>query len=361
MSLARALARARELGANPRQERSLVRAWLNRDDFARVASAPRAPFAKPLVAALPELEAELAKTARVVSEHTGASDRAAGETGNRLGGALVATPGGEASGDAGGATRLLVELADGATIETVLLPKRALCVSSQVGCAVGCRFCKTGEGGLVRNLEVDELLAQVVLARARKPIDRIVFMGMGEPAHNLANVLGALEWLGTEGRFAHKRMVFSTVGDRKVFERLLTAPVRPALALSLHAADDAQRAELLPRAPRVPVRELVELADAYAREITWPVLYQWTLLDGVNDSDADLDAAIELLRGRHGMLNVVGWNALDGFPFRRAPLERAVHWVRTLKRAGVFATLRDSAGQDVEGGCGQLRSRALAD
>ncbi|MBI5433861.1 MAG: RNA methyltransferase [Planctomycetes bacterium] len=361
MSLARALERARELGAHPRQERSLVRAWLTRDDLARIAAAPRAPFAKALVAALPELEAELAKIARVASEHAGSADTTGGQTGGAPGGKLEGESTSAPGRDAGGATRLLVELADGATIETVLLPKNALCISSQVGCAVGCRFCKTGEGGLVRNLEVDELLAQVVLARARKPIDRIVFMGMGEPAHNLANVLGALEWLGTEGRFAHKRMVFSTVGERKVFERLLAAPVRPALALSLHAADDARRAELLPRAPRIPVRELVELADAYARAITWPVLYQWTLLEGVNDSDADLAAAVELLRGRHGLLNVVGWNALDGFPFRRAPLERAVHWVRTLKRAGVFATLRDSAGQDVEGGCGQLRSRAVAD
>lgn len=333
MSLERALARARELGGNARAERSIVRAWLSGGPLEREARSPRARFPQGLIDALPELERELERRARVVSEHAGAD----------------------------GSVRLLLALDDGATIETVLLPKAALCVSSQVGCAVGCRFCKTGEGGLVRNLEVDELLAQVALARRRRPVDRIVFMGMGEPAHNLASVLAAAEWLGTEGRLAHKRMVFSTVGERRLFERLRAARVRPALALSLHTADDDQRAELLPRAPRVPVRELVELADAYARSVTWPVLYQWTLLEGVNDSDRHLEAAIELLSGRHGLLNVVGWNRLEGFPFRRAPLERAVHWVRTLKRAGVFATLRDSAGQEVEGGCGQLRSRALAE
>ncbi|MCK6444920.1 MAG: RNA methyltransferase [Planctomycetes bacterium] len=329
MSLERALERARELGASGRAERRLVTAWLAGRQLSTAADTPREALPKRLLAALDELETELARIATVVSAHPSAD----------------------------GALRWLVALADGATIETVLLPKRALCVSSQIGCAVGCRFCKTGEGGLVRNLSTDEILAQVALARRERPIERIVFMGMGEPAHNLANVLAAIERLGDEGRFAHKRMVFSTVGDGRVFERLDAARVKPALALSLHSADDARRAELLPRAPKVPVRELVERADAYARRITWPVLYQWTLLDGVNDSDADLERAIELLSGRHGMLNVVGWNHLEGFPFRRAPLERAVHWVRTLKRAGVFATLRWSAAQDVEGGCGQLRSR----
>ncbi|MCE9595117.1 MAG: RNA methyltransferase [Planctomycetes bacterium] len=333
MTLAAVLERAKELGANERQRSRLARAWLSGGELATVAATMREKLSRRVLAALPEFELDLARAARVASIHPGADD----------------------------ATRLLIELADGATVETVLLPRNALCVSSQIGCAVGCRFCKTGEGGLARNLEVDEILVQVVLARRVRAVDRVVFMGMGEPAHNLGNVLATIERLGQDGEFAHKRLVFSTVGDGRVFERLNEARVRPALALSLHSADDAKRAELLPRAPRVPVRELVELADAYARAVTWPVLYQWTLLDGVNDSDADLEGAIELLSGRRGILNVIGWNAVEGFPFRRTPRERAIAWVRALKRAGVLATLRDSAGQDVDGGCGQLRSRRLAE
>ncbi len=333
MTLAAIFERARAVGAKPFQERLLMRAWLAGDALGCFGSGHRDPFGKSLLAALPELENELAKTARIVSEQ----------------------------GDGNATTRLLVELADRKTIESVLLPNDGLCVSTQIGCAVGCRFCKTGEEGLVRNLSSLEILAQVVLARRLRPVRRIVFMGMGEPSHNLAAVLEALDWLGLEGKLAHKRMVFSTVGDRKCFERLLANSVRPAIALSLHSSDDAKRAELLPRAPRVPIAELIEHADRYARAVTWPVLYQWTLLDGLNDSDQELAGAIELLRGKHGMLNVIGWNRIDGFPFERSPRERALHWVRELRRNGVIATVRDSAGQDVDGGCGQLRSRRLAE
>src|SRR6185369_4520035 len=157
----------------------------------------------------------------------------------------------------------------------------------QVGCAVGCVFCWTGREGLVRNLTSAEILAQVGLARRRQRVRRVVFMGMGEPSHNLPAVLEALSALGAEGGLAHKLLVFSTVGDRKVLDRLLENPVRPALALSLHTTDAELRARLLPRAPRVPPEELVELAEAYARRTTWPVQYQWTLIEDVNDGDAE--------------------------------------------------------------------------
>jgi 23S rRNA (adenine2503-C2)-methyltransferase len=321
---------SRRAGATAHQERLLLRAWLAAQPLVELARGRRAPFGKRLLARVPELERELDRIARIDSRID--------------------------SSDA--SSRLLIELGDGKTIETVLLPKGALCVSTQIGCAVGCRFCKTGEDGLARNLSSLEILAQVALARRIRPVRRVVLMGMGEPSHNLAAVLEALEWLGSEGAVAHKRIVFSTVGDRKCFDRLLANGVRPALALSLHSSDDAKRAELLPRAPRVPVRDLVELADDYARSITWPVLYQWTLLEGVNDSDDELAGAIELLRERHGMLNLIGWNPIEGFPFARTRRERALEWVRELRRHRIIATLRDSAGRDVEAGCGQLRSRA---
>jgi 23S rRNA (adenine2503-C2)-methyltransferase len=128
----------------------------------------------------------------------------------------------------------LLDLADGQTVESVLLPRDGVCVSTQVGCAVGCRFCMTGRSGLLRQLGSAEIVAQVVLARRRRKVAKVVFMGMGEPAHNMDNVLEAIELLGTAGGIGHKNLVFSTVGDRRVFERLPQGKVKPALALSLH-------------------------------------------------------------------------------------------------------------------------------
>ena len=119
-----------------------------------------------------------------------------------------------------GSARLLVGLIDGQSVETVLLPRDGVCVSSQVGCAVGCQFCMTGRDGLIRQVTSGEIVAQVVLARSQRPVKKVVFMGMGEPAHNLDNVMDAIELLGTEGNIGHKNLVFSTVGDVRAFERL---------------------------------------------------------------------------------------------------------------------------------------------
>jgi 23S rRNA (adenine2503-C2)-methyltransferase len=279
--------------------------------------------------ALPALEAELAGLARVVSEHPGED----------------------------GSVRLLVALADGQTCESVLLPRGGLCISSQVGCAVGCRFCMTGREGLVRQIGSAEMVAQVVLGRLRRPVRKVVFMGMGEPAHNLEQVMQAIEVLGTAGNVGHKSLVFSTVGDERVFARLPQGPVKPALALSLHTTRADLRAELLPRAPRFDPADLVEAGDAYARATGYPLQLQWTLLDGVNDTEEELAGLERLLRGRYAVLNMIPYNTVPDLPFRRPSWERAAAIARRLHRAGVLTKLRHSAGQDVEGGCGQLRAR----
>jgi len=138
----------------------------------------------------------------------------------------------------------------------VLLPRGGLCVSTQVGCAVGCVFCMSGRDGLQRQLGSAEIVAQVVLARRRRAVNKVVFMGIGEPAHNLDNVLEAIQLLGTQGNIGHKNLVFSTVGDLRVFERLTQGKVKPALALSLHTTDAALRARLLPRAPQIRCRRV---------------------------------------------------------------------------------------------------------
>lgn len=329
-SLADLRARMAALGASPAQQSHLLRRWLQGRPLDGGRRDPASFLPKPLVRALPALAAEWAALARTVSEHPAAD----------------------------GGSRLLVALADGRTVETVRLPKDGLCVSSQVGCAVGCGFCMTGTGGLERQLGSAEIAAQVALARRARPVSKVVFMGMGEPAHNLDAVLEAIDALGQEGGIGHKNLVFSTVGDPRVFERLGEGRVKPALALSLHTTKRALRDELLPRAPRLDPAELVAAGDAYARRTGYPLQLQWTLLDGVNDGDDEAEAAIALLSGRHAMLNLIPYNEVPGLPWRRPPWERAVAFTRRLNAAGVLTRLRRSAAQDVDGGCGQLRARA---
>ncbi|HSC88596.1 MAG TPA: RNA methyltransferase [Polyangiaceae bacterium] len=322
----------RELGAKDCHEKRLLRSWLAARPLdaepRRGSSAKALPGA--VRAALPGLEDKLAGLARVREEHPGAD----------------------------GSARLLVELADGQTVESVLLLKDGLCISSQVGCAVGCVFCMTGQSGLNRQLGSAEMVAQVVLARRRRPVKKVVFMGMGEPAHNLDNVLEAIELLGIEGELGHKNLVLSTVGDRRVFERMPQGRVKPALALSLHTTRAELREQLLPRAPRLSPEELVESAEAYARATGYPVQYQWTLLDGINDGEDELERVVELLRGKYGVLNMIPYNANEGLPFRRPNWERSRAIARWLCERGVLTKLRNSAGQDVDGGCGQLRARS---
>jgi 23S rRNA (adenine2503-C2)-methyltransferase len=216
----------------------------------------------------------------------------------------------------------------------------------------------TGREGLLRQVGSAEIVAQVALARSRRAVRKVVFMGMGEPAHNLDNVLEAIELLGTGGAIGHKNLVFSTVGDPRVFERLPLGLVKPALALSLHTTHAALRAQLLPRAPRMDPAELVEAGERYARATGYPIQYQWTLLEGINDGDDELDGIVALLSGKYAMMNMIPYNAVPGIDFRRPSWERAAAIARSLNRRGILTRLRRSAGQDVDAGCGQLRARS---
>jgi 23S rRNA (adenine2503-C2)-methyltransferase len=191
-------------------------------------------------------------------------------------------------------------------------------------------------------------------------IDRVVFMGMGEPSHNLDNVLAAVARLKDEVLISPRRQTLSTVGGVKAFARMLEAPVRPNLAMSLHLADDERRRELLPRAHKDSVRDLVAAADAYGREVGTPVQFEWTLLAGVNDGERDVEQLCDLLAGVRGYLNFIVYNAVDGLPFAPPSRERIVEIVRTVKARGILATIRDSSGPDAQAACGQLRLRDRA-
>jgi 23S rRNA (adenine2503-C2)-methyltransferase len=324
--------RLRAAGAGPSHERRVLRHWVHALPQDSGRRRPEHHFPLQLRAALPAIEQELRSLARLHSAHPGAD----------------------------GSERLLVQLADGQTVESVLLPRDGLCISSQVGCAVGCLFCMTGRDGLLRQLGSAEMVAQVALARSRRAVKKVVFMGMGEPAHNLDNVMEAIDFLGTIGGIGHKNLVFSTVGDPRVFERLPQHEVKPALALSLHTTKADLRRQLLPRAPRMTPEEIVEQGEHYARSTGYPIQYQWTLLAGVNDGDDELDGIVRLLAGKYAVLNMIPFNAVDGVDFRRPSWDKAAAIARTLHRRGILTKLRQSAAQDVDGGCGQLRARTAA-
>ena len=323
--------RLREHGALPCHEHRVLRLWANALPQASGKRKPEDFLPGRLRALLPALVDDLKALARLRSEHP-ADD---------------------------GSSRLLVALADGQAVEAVLLPRGGLCVSTQVGCAVGCVFCMTGRAGLLRQLGSAEIVAQVALARTLRAVRKVVFMGMGEPAHNLDNVVEAIELLGTEGGIGHKSLVFSTVGDRRVFEVLPLLQVKPALALSLHSTCADLRARLMPRAPRIAPEELVELGEGYARATGYPIQYQWTLLAGINDGDDELEGIVRLLRGRYAVLNMIPYNHVEGLDLERPAAARAAAIARVLQSRGVLTKLRQSAAQEVDGGCGQLRARTL--
>jgi 23S rRNA (adenine2503-C2)-methyltransferase len=184
-------------------------------------------------------------------------------------------------------------------------------------------------------------------------------MGMGEPAHNLDNAMEAIELLGTAGALGHKNIVFSTVGDERVFERLPQGPVKPALALSLHTTRPDLRVKLLPRAPRIDPQDLVEAGERYARATGYPIQYQWTLIDGVNDNEEEIEGIVRLLKGKYALMNMIPYNTVADLEFKRPSWERAAEIARTLHRRGILTKLRQSAGQDVDAGCGQLRAREI--
>ena len=325
--------RLADLGAKPQHIGRITRAWLQGKPLDTGTKHQKTENFLPLTVreGLPAIASELDALALLRSEHPGAD----------------------------GSARLLVELADKQMVESVLLPRDGLCISSQVGCAVACVFCMTGKSGLLRQLSSAEMVAQVALGRRFRPVKKVVFMGMGEPAHNLDNVLEAIDLLGTEGGIGQRNLVFSTVGDPRVFERLPKQRVRPALALSLHTTDAELRQRLLPKAPRIDPEELVELGEAYARTIDYPIQYQWTLLKGINDSQEEMDNILRLFKGKFAVLNLIPYNSLEADDYQRPDGERIVEMVRYLHSRGVLTKVRNSAGQDVDGGCGQLRARAV--
>jgi 23S rRNA (adenine2503-C2)-methyltransferase len=265
---------------------------------------------------------------------------------------------------ADGTRKYLLALADGATIETVSIPergRRTLCLSSQAGCAMGCTFCVTGHWGAGRNLTAGEIVGQVLVAEAEegKPATgglNLVFMGMGEPLQNLVELERALEVLAEE--IPWRRMTVSTVGLVPGIEAMAAWPLRPNLAVSLHAPDDERRSKIMPVNRRYPLAVLLAALRRYPIDGHRRLTFEYTLIRGFNDAREDARAAARLIHGLRAKVNVIPLNPdpILG-PEMQPPAESVVRrFQRTLLENGVACSVRRTRGDDVRAACGQLRA-----
>lgn len=277
----------------------------------------------------------------------------------------------EVAADDGLTRKRLLRLADGTLIETVLMlydprsdsrGRATVCVSSQAGCAMGCVFCATGQGGFERNLSCGEILAQVLgFAREQadagaQPLTNVVFMGMGEPLLNLDPVLAAAEALTDRSRFGlgGRHLTLSTSGVVPAMRRLVALAPPWTLAVSLHAARPALRAVLVPLERRYPLAEVVAAADAYAAATGRRVSYEFVMIDGINDTEEDARAAAALLRGRLAHVNLIPMNPVAHTSWRPSPPARIAAFAAAVRVAGIAVTVRRNRGIDIGAACGQL-------
>jgi len=272
-----------------------------------------------------------------------------------------------------GTIKLLLRLADGRTVESVLMPdyhddRAAGCLSSQVGCAMGCDFCATTQTGFERNLTSGEIVEQFIRLRreageAGRELRTVVFMGMGEPMLNLENVIAAVKRIAGPGLggLGWRQVTISTVGLVAGIEELRKADLGVSLALSLHAPDDATRADLLPAGRRFAVRDVLAAADRYQASSGRITTIQYCLLAGVNDSLAQARELARVLAGRRMHVNLLRYNAtglsLRGRSYVASSLEQTGEFLSELRAHGVVAHLRRARGPDIDAACGQLRRR----
>lgn len=260
-------------------------------------------------------------------------------------------------------TKVLAGLADGRTVETVLMRyddgRRTACISTQVGCGMGCTFCATGLAGLARNLSAGEIVEQVLLIEreAGERITHVVFMGMGEPLANYEATLKAVRLLNAPygPRIGMRNLTISTVGLVPQIRRLAQERLQLVLAISLHAGHDDLRSQLVPVNRRWPIADLIAAARDYQAATGRRVTFEYVLMAGVNDHDLHARQVSALLAGWGAHLNVIPWNPVYGMQFRR-PAPHEVHrFVGLVRRAGVAATIRIDRGVDIAAACGQLQ------
>ena len=274
----------------------------------------------------------------------------------------------EAASADGGTSKTLFALPDGERVEAVLMRyerRRTICISTQVGCAMGCVFCATGQMGFQRNLSPGEIVAQV-MAYARRlqatgeHLTNIVVMGMGEPFHNYGGTMAALDRLNDpEGfGFGERRMTISTVGLIPGIDRFAAEKRQINLAVSLHAATDELRSRLLPVNRRYPLEPLFEACRRYVQATHRRISFEWALIEGVNDGTDQALALAELARGLNCHVNLIPLNPTHGYSGGATTRERAQAFREALESHGIPATVRMRRGIDIQAGCGQLATRA---
>lgn len=276
------------------------------------------------------------------------------------------TPIREVVTDDGETVKVLYRTQDGQTLETVLMfytGRATVCVSCQVGCAVGCSFCATGLMGLHRNLSAGEMVAQVVDAARRsrlrgRPLTNLVMMGMGEPFHNYPAMMKMISIINDHRgmTFGSRRITVSTSGVVPFIDKLATEPYQVNLAISIHAADDELRSRLVPLNTRWPLSELIAAVRRYIGVTKRRVSFEYALISGINDSDDDARQLGSLLRGLLCHVNVIPLNPTPAAPFERPSVERINRFAEILVEAGIPATVRYSRGVEIAAACGQLRS-----
>ena len=267
-----------------------------------------------------------------------------------------------------GTEKLLVKLNDSQHVECVLLrdgQRRSICVSSQVGCAMGCVFCASGLDGVERNLTSGEILQQMIRLQHLLPEDErlshIVMMGMGEPLANLDNVLEALGWASNEKGLgiSPRRVTISTVGIPAAIRRLAEKDCRFHLAVSLHAPNDKLRNQIVPINSKVGIDDLLSAADHYFDVSGRKLTFEYVLLADINDSEIHARQLSNLLQGKIAFLNVIPYNPVAGLPYRTPSPASVARFRKTVESAGIVVKFRQRKGDQINAACGQLRRKTV--
>ncbi len=263
-----------------------------------------------------------------------------------------------------GTKKFLFQLEDGNRIESVLIPDKkrlTLCVSTQAGCALGCRFCLTGRNGFKRNLAASEILNQILAVREtltdEKSITNVVLMGMGEPLANYENTLKAIGLMANPDafKFSSRRITLSTVGLLPELERLAQEKISFRLAISLNATDEDSRSHLMPINRRYPLKKVLEACRKFPLRRRARITFEYVLVEGVNDSLQDARRLLRILRGIPSKVNLIPLNEAPGIPFKKPSEEKIVQFQEILMQGGLTAILRKSKGAEISAACGQLQ------
>lgn len=271
---------------------------------------------------------------------------------------------------ADGTEKLLVEMSDGHRIECVLLreaERRTICISTQVGCAMGCVFCASGIGGVERNLTTGEIIEQILclqrLLPAEERLSHIVVMGMGEPLANVDRLLPALD-LASDAKglgISPRRITISTVGLPPAMDKLTARNAKYHLAVSLHAPHDTLRNQLVPVNKNIGVEAILQAADRYFEASGRRLTFEYVLLAGLNDAPEHATSLAKRLRGRPAMLNVIPYNPVDGLPYKTPTREALQQFRQILESAGINVMVRQRKGDKINAACGQLRRNSVSE